>query len=225
MFNQERPHFQQQLKGLEEDFLDLTQLVTEAFEQAMYALRLGSFYTAERVIARDKFINARRYELEDSVLHLLTLQQPVVARDLRFVASMIIFANELERMGDYAKGIATIAQELHQQAPLSEVELALVARLEEMAQQGLQMLKAASVAFVTKDMEAARQTAQADQHLDELYNQTILQMLELVIEQRQTLNRVMKLNWAAHNLERLGDRVVNLCERVVFIESGLLADF
>ncbi len=118
--------------------------MVEGFEQAIYALKTGNAYQAERVIQRDKFINARRYELEDSVLHLLTLHQPVVARDLRLAASMIIFASELDRMGDYAKGIAFISQELHQKQKLSEAELEIIRRLETLSEIGIKMLKQAA---------------------------------------------------------------------------------
>jgi phosphate transport system protein len=221
----QRPQFQHMLKDLQEDFLELTSMVTKAFQSAIFALKTGNHYQSEQVIQRDKFINARRYELEDSVLNMLTLQQPVVARDLRYVSSMILFASELERMGDYAKGIARISQDMYANGEITDVERRIVLQIEEMSKLALALLQRSVDAFVNRDIQAARQVAREDDTLDALYNEVNLAILTPVFENRAFLDKAMRLNWAAHNIERLGDRVVNICERVVFIETGELADF
>jgi phosphate transport system protein len=220
-----RPHFQSLLNDLQDDFLELVKMVTEAFQMSLYSLKTGNVFQAERVIERDKFINARRYEMEDSVLYLLTLQQPILARDLRFSSSMILFASELERMGDYAKGIATIARDIHQKSPVHPEVAGLVLQLDKMGQFGIRMLKEASEAFVLRNTEKAHKVAQEDNRLDEMYREINLVILDKLLINPETRDSGQMLNWALHNIERLGDRVVNLCERIVFIETGQLADF
>lgn len=225
MSSHNRSSYDYILKNLQEDFLEVVSMVTKAFQSAMFALKTGNHFQAEQVIQRDKFVNARCYELEDSVLNVLTLQQPVVARDLRFVASMMLFASELERMGDYAKGIGQISLDLHAEGQFTEAEQRVIFMLEDMCQIALEQLRKAVDAFVAGDLQAARAIARLDDVLDAKYNEVNLIIINIIIEDKAHIQRAMRLNWAAHNIERLGDRVVNICERVVFVELGELAEF
>jgi phosphate transport system protein len=220
-----RPHYNELLKDLQEDFLEIISMVSKAFYGALFALKTGNHFQAEQVIQRDKFINARCYELEDSALNVLTLQQPVLARDLRYVASMLLFASELERMGDYAKGIAQIALDLHAERQLSDQDQRIVIDLEEMNTIALSLLEDVGDAFVNRDLEAAKRIAVKDDELDKRYNEVNLKIINMLFDNQALVQRSMRLNWAAHNIERLGDRVVNICERIVFIENGEIADF
>jgi phosphate transport system protein len=220
-----RHQYQSLLRGLQEDFLEIISMVSKAFYGALFALKTGNHFQAEQVIQRDKFVNARCYELEDSALNVLTLQQPVIARDLRYVASMLQFSSELERMGDYAKGIAQIALDLYAEKQLSEQELLIVHYLEEMNKVALKQLEDVGDAFINRDLAAARQIAKKDDDLDSRYNDCNLKIISMLFNDQSLVQRAMRLNWAAHNIERLGDRVVNICERIVFIENGELADF
>jgi phosphate transport system protein len=220
-----RYQYNQLLKDLQEDFLEIISMISKAFYGALFALKTGNHFQGEQVIQRDKFINARCYELEDSALNVLTLQQPVVAQNLRYVASMLLFSTELERMGDYAKGIAQIALDLHAERQLSEQEQAIIFRLEEMNTIALKLLEDVGSAFVNRDLKAAQAIAKQDDELDSRYNEANLAIINMLFNDKNLVQRAMRLNWAAHNIERLGDRVVNICERIVFIENGEIADF
>ncbi len=138
-----------------------------------------------------------------------------MARDLRFLAAILEVITELERIGDYAKGISRVNILLGEEpidAPMGDFEI--------MAERGLSMLHRALSAFINKDPEAARLIPPEDDEIDDLYNHIYHELIERMIQNPTFIDRANHLIWAAHNLERMADRVTNICERIIFVATG-----
>ena len=159
-------------------------------------------------------INEKRFDIEEQVMILIATQQPM-AHDLRLLASILEIIAELERMGDYAKGIAKINIRMGDEPLLKPL-----IDIPRMAQKGADMLHRALTAFVNEDVETARAIPAEDDEVDALYNQVYRELMTFVIQDPKTIERANWLLWVAHNLERFADRVTNICERTVFIATG-----
>ena len=219
MYPLKRSRLDNEMNSLETSLLELASRVEKALKYAMSALKSRDHLQAQLVIANDRPINAHRYEVESDAMFLLALHQPVVSRDLRYIAAVMHIAGELERMGDYAKGIARISDSLSGELPLS-----VLLQLEEMAEQAGHMLRAAMDAFIDRNALAAEQVAAQDDVLDVLYDEVYKQLLALMFSNNSQIDLATALLWAAHNLERIGDRVTNICERIRFVETGIMGD-
>ena len=141
-------------------------------------------------------------------------QQPM-AHDLRLLASSMEIISELERMGDYAKGIANINIRMGDEPLLKPL-----IDIPRMAQKGADMLHRALTAFVNEDLEIAKSIPMEDDEVDALYNQIYRELMVFIIEDPKNIERANWLLWVSHNLERVADRVTNICERTVFIATG-----
>ncbi len=213
-----RQVFGHKLEEIQADILEVGSLVEKALHEAIDAMKRRDHYLSQFVIRDDKKINQRRLEIEERTLLLIATQQPVVAQDLRFAASAIVIAGELERMGDHAKGIARIS-DLIGDEPLTAQTLTDMSAMGKIA--GV-MLHDALDAFIKNDPNAARHVAAQDAQLDQLFDHVTSYLLNYMLTERSQVNTATYLTWAVHNLERIGDRVTNICERVVFIATGEL---
>ena len=201
-----------------DEILLLGSKVEEAILTAVDSLKNRDLVAAKRIYKGDKEINRKRYEIENETLILIATQQPM-ARDLRVMASILEIAGELERIGDYAKGIALINIRIGDEPlikPLIDVP--------RMAEITADMLHHALGAFVENDVITARKIPEADDEVDALYNQVYRELLTFMIKDPSTIDSATYLLWVAHNLERAADRVTNICERTLFVESGELAE-
>jgi phosphate transport system protein len=143
-----------------------------------------------------------------------------MAHDLRFLASALEIVSELERMGDYAKGIAVINLRMGDQPLLKPL-----IDIPRMAEKAVDMLHRALTAFIQEDAEAARAIPKEDDEVDALYNQVYRELITFIIEDPKNIERANWLLWAAHNLERFADRVTNICERTIFLVTGQFIEF
>ncbi|MCS6993178.1 MAG: phosphate signaling complex protein PhoU [Anaerolineales bacterium] len=209
-----RKTFEQEIQQLKDEILLLGSMVEQATLDAVEALKKRDMRWSEQIIAADKKINEKRFELENKVMILIATQQPM-ARDLRMIASILEVISELERMGDYAKGIAVINIRMGEQPLLKPL-----IDIPRMAQKGTDMLHRALTAFVNGDVETARAIPEEDDEVDMLYEQVYRELMTYVMADARTIERANWLLWAAHNLERLADRVTNICERAVFAVTG-----
>jgi len=213
-----RVSFDLQLKALQERLVSLGLMVAHAQEQAVRALAERDGQLAQELIADDQNINRAQHEIEEQCLLLIASQQPV-ARDLRLIFSIASIASELERMADHAKGIAVIALRLADQPmlkPLIDVP--------RMAEIGREMLQGELDAFLRGDVDAARALAARDTEIDQLNDQVYRELLTYMLQDPRTINRATYLLWVAHNLERIGDRITNICERVIFMVTGEIGE-
>jgi phosphate transport system protein len=209
-----RKSFSQEMQDVKDEVLLLGSMVENAVMEAVRSLRDNDLNRSRRVLKNDQDINVRRYEIETSIMVLMATQQPI-ARDLRTLAASLDICTELERIGDYAKGIAAInlrAQGLSMPATLAEIYT--------MAIQCVEMLHRAMTAYADEDMARARLVIDSDDELDDLYQQLYTNAMEKVVRDPRSIERINYVIWIAHNLERLGDRATNICERVIFIVTG-----
>jgi len=126
---------------------------------------------------------------------------------------------DLERMGDHAAGVATIAEQMGEQSPLKPL-----IDLPRMADITREMLRQSLECFANRDNDRAQVIIARDDEVDELYQQIFRELLTYMIEDPHTTTRAMYLLFVAHNLERIGDRVTNICERVEFVTTGRLTE-
>ena len=209
-----RTNFEHEIQEVKDEILILGSLVEQALLDSVSALKKRDLALSEKVIEGDKVINEKRFELENRVMILIATQQPM-ARDLRVLASFLEVISELERMGDYAKGIGVIQQRMGDQPPLKPL-----VDIPRMAEKGVSMLHRALTAFINEDAEAARLIPPEDDLVDQLYIQVYRELITYILADPSSIERANWLLWAAHNLERVADRVTNICERTEFVVTG-----
>jgi phosphate transport system protein len=213
-----RKTFETEIQQVKDDVLVLGSMVEQAVLGSVEALKKRDIKASEKLFENDKEINAKRFDIENKLMVLIATQQPM-AHDLRLLASCMEIISELERMGDYAKGISNINIRMGD-APL----LKPLIDIPRMAQVGTDMLHRALTAFVNEDVETAKTIPVEDDEVDALYNQVYRELMTFVIQDPTAIERANWLLWVAHNLERVADRVTNICERTIFIATGEMAE-
>jgi phosphate transport system protein len=209
-----RKTFEIEIQQLKDELLVLGSMVEQQVLDAVYALKKRDPEAAHQIVAIDAMLNSKRYAIEERVMVAIATQQPM-AHDIRLLASILEVAGELERMGDYAKGVATITLRMGHEPLLKPlVDIPLMARM------GVDMLRRALAAFINEDVEAARAIPAEDDEVDQLYLQVYRELMSFIMEDPRNIERANGLLWTAHNLERLADRVTNICERTVFVATG-----
>jgi len=189
-------------------------LVESIILDSLEALHSGDMETSRHILEREREIQKKRYLIEEKALALIIGRKPT-AWDLRFAKSVIHIAGELDRMGDYARGIAVIGL-----GSRNDRSLAIPVELTEMALKATDMLKRALHAFLTEDSELARKISEEDDENDQFYQQTYQALAKMVIANPRKIDGVDRLFRVAYNLEWLGDRVTHICERTLFLVSG-----
>jgi phosphate transport system protein len=212
-----RSAFDRQLTQIQEEMLLLGTMVDNAIERSVRALTERDVELARQVIADDIRVNKKRYDLEDKCLELIATQQPL-ASDLRTIVSVLYIIVDLERMGDHAEGIAKIALMLADEAPL--MPYVDIPRMAEMARK---MLMASLETLKGRDADRARAICNDDDEVDALYDKIYGELIKLMVVD-ENIDRATHLTWVAHNLERIADRVTNICERVVYLVEGKLEE-
>jgi phosphate transport system protein len=210
-----RETFERQLQMMVDQVLVLGSMVEQAVLDSLDSLKRRDLNAARRIYDADLEINEKRYAIESGCITIIATQQPM-ARDVRFLAAILEIITELERIGDYAKGICKITQIISEEA----IDPALIDELQQMANLGLGMLRRALDAFVAGDADTARGIPMEDSKVDQLYNQIYRKLMQQMAEDISTVDRANHIMWAAHNLERMSDRVTNICERIVYVATG-----
>ncbi len=214
-----RTRFDEELRQLQDDVLVLGSMVENALTESVEILKRRDMEGSRRLMAEDRKINEKRFAIEADALTLIATQQPV-AGDMRVIAAVLEITTELERIGDYAKGIAKINLLIGDEPLIKPL-----VDLPRMAQKARDMLHRALEAFATHDVDLARAIPAEDDEVDALYNQINRGLLTYVMSDPTTIDQANYLLWAAHNLERTADRVINICERVVFTVTGEMMEF
>ena len=209
-----RKTFESEIQHLKDELLLLGSMVEQQILDSVESLRKRDIEASRQIYKTDGQINAKRYNIEEQVMIVIATQQPM-AHDLRLLASILEVSGELERMGDYAKGIATVSIRMGDQPLLKPL-----IDIPRMAQKGTDMLHRALTAFINEDVAAARLIPAEDDEVDGLYTQVYHELMMFVIQDAKAIERANWLLWVAHNLERVADRVTNICERTVFIVTG-----
>jgi phosphate transport system protein len=212
-----RRTFSEALDRVRDDVLVLGALASGNLRLAVVAVLTHDRMAAERLIVADQRVNEWRHGVEELSLQLIATQQPV-ARDMRLLAAVLEIASDLERIGDYAKGIARLCLRMH--AP---VEAHASVKIDDMTTIVLEMIDATLSAFADLDSEAAAKVVQRDDEVDARYEELFRMLVRpdgRVSGGEADLEETNYVLWVAHNLERAGDRATNICERVVYIATG-----
>lgn len=213
-----RSTLEARLSETEEDVLVLGGMVERAITRSIDALRNRDVELARVVIVEDTEINRKRYDTEERCLELLATQAPM-AKDLRQIVAILHIIVDLERMADHAEGIAKIAIMLSDEPPLKPY-----IDIPRMADVAVRMLRESLEAFKQRDVELARKICDEDDEVDELYDLVYRELIEYMIKDPSTIERATHITWIAHNLERIADRVTNICERVVYLVQGKIEE-
>jgi phosphate transport system protein len=213
-----RNRYEKQLQSLQDELLVLGSMVSKALLDSIDILKRQDLDAARQIIANDRLVNRKRYKIEDECLTLIATQQPM-ARDMRLLAAVLEIASELERIGDYAKGIGRITIYIGHQ-PLVKPLI----HLPQMCTIVVDMLRSSLDAFVNQDIAAARQIPKRDDEVDEFYNMINRELIQIITANPSTIDNANYLSWAAHNLERAADRSTNICERIVYTVTGELVE-
>lgn len=235
-----------ELQVLNEQIIRLGSLVDEALELALDALDKADLAAASMVIENDTLIDSLRMTIEEHTVRLLTLQQPLGGRDLRYLTSSLSIAGDLERAGDGAAGIAQIILRM---APLRDdklsemkvddagavntggeiTEASVTQGMLELGKEARRVLQGTMKAFANRDSKAARYLREEDDVVDVRYHLVRHDLMAMMAGARAIpalqnnsliLQQVTYLLWIAHKLERVSDHSTNICERIVFTEEG-----
>ena len=213
-----RETLDRQIHVLQEELLLLGSMVEQAMLGAVDALKRRDIEASRQIYEADHLVNEKRYALENAIIITMATQAPI-ARDLRLMTAILEVNTELERMGDYAKGIAKISLRLGDQPVQTRM-----ADLCNMADLSVSMLHRALRAFMDQNATLAYQIAREDDQVDALYNQIYRDLIVQMVAQPASIDHTSLLMWVIHDLERMADRVTNICERTVFIATGELME-
>jgi phosphate transport system protein len=213
-----RTEFHRKLRIIQEDILKMGSMVEKAITRSVQAMKDRDLTLAQQVIDEDRKINNKRFEIEEKCVELIATQQPM-ASDLRTIIAILNITTEIERIGDYAMGVARITIMIGDEPPLKPL-----VDIPRMAELTVDMLHRSLDAFINRDAEAARKISSEDDLIDHLYDQVFRELLLFMAEDPKTVTRATRLMWTAHNLERAADRVTNICERVVFVVTGKMEE-
>ena len=209
-----RKTLDRKLRELQDQILLLGNLVEQTTLKIIDALKDRDINKAKQIFLADDEINSRRYAIENAIVIVMATQQPY-AHDLRMLVGMLEINTELERMGDYSKGIAKIIMQLGEEDVWVPIE-----KLEKMAELGVEMLHKALGAFVAEDINRASAIPLEDDNVDLIYESIYRDLIKLMVESPDRVDLLNYSLWIAHNLERFADRVTNICERTVYIATG-----
>ena len=214
----DRPSLDREMRDVKDAIIRLGSSVQEALVRAMDALVSHDAEAALAVIRDDTRVNAMRGDVEDLVILTIATQGPV-ARDLRFLLMLDNVAGELERIGDYAANVSKQARKLAPEPPLKEyVHLPELGRL---AANGVGRI---TRAIIDLDPDEARAVAASDDDIDQLYHAIVEETKGLMAADGANVERGLRIIFAAHYLERVGDRMTNIAEDVVFLATGHVED-
>ncbi len=213
-----RESFAQELEALQGEMMVLGSMTERAIVRAVEALKARDQEAARQIIADDALINRKRFEIEEACIQMIATQQPM-ASDLRTIIAILHIIVDLERMADHAGGIARITLLVGDKPHLKPL-----IDIPRMAELGVGMLRRSLDAFLRRDAETARAICVEDDAVDALYDQVYRELLTYMLGDPSTIDRATHLLWAAHNLERIADRVTNLCERVIYLVTGKMEE-
>lgn len=213
-----RSDFDRHLRALQDELLFMGSMVEKAIARALDSLKRRDLEAARQVIREDDYIDQKRFEIEDRCIDLIAMQQPL-ARDLRILITVLHVSVELERMGDYAEGIAKISLMMGDEPPLKPLK-----DIPRMAKKASEMLHRSLDSLVNRDTVLANQVCEEDDEVDALYDKVYRDLLGYMIDDQSTIQRATYLLWVSHDLERIADRATNIAERSIYLVTGKMIE-
>ncbi|MBI5082839.1 MAG: phosphate signaling complex protein PhoU [Chloroflexi bacterium] len=214
MPSQNRATLDRELKSIQDNLLRMGSLLDAAIQFSMQSLVTRNAALARQVVNDDAQINKLRFEIEEQCLDVIATQQPM-ATDLRVVVAAMNIVSDLERMADHAAGVAKIVVKMGDEPLLKPL-----IDLPRMAEACRDITRKALDAYVNHDVETASAMAKMDDVIDDFHQQIFRELLSFMIADPSTTSRALYLIFVSHNLERIGDRAVNIAERVIFMTVG-----
>jgi phosphate transport system protein len=213
-----RPGLDTEMAEIKNSVLRMGSLVEDAIRATMVALIEHDAGAATAVIVNDRRVNEMQRDVSTQITRTIATQSPV-ARDLRFLLSLDHVSYELERMGDHAGSVAKQVRKLAPEPPLKRyVDLPAMGEL------AAQLVHGVLRALVDVDQTMAREVAARDDEIDALYHKTFSEVVDLMRADPGNVERGTRILFAAHYIERIGDRVTNIAEDVVFLATGEIED-
>ena len=209
-----RTDFDRDLRMLQDELLLQGSMTEKAIAKSITALKSRNAEIAQEVIDEDDIIDQKQLEIEERCIDLIATQQPL-AGDLRILITVLHVTGELERMGDYAEGIAKISLMMGSEPPLKPL-----IDIPRMAEKSMDMLRRSLDAFVNRDVVASMGIMIEDDEIDDLYEQVFRELLTYMMADPGSVKRATHLLWVAHDLERIADRTTNIAERVIYLVTG-----
>jgi len=206
------------IEAVKDHVLAMGILVEKALNRAIDALKNRDLGLAHQIMADDAKVNQKRFEIENECIDLMATQQPIAA-DLRVIVAVLSIITELERIGDYAEGIAKIVILIGDEPPLKP--LIDIPRMKDIT---VEMIHGSLQSFIDGNDKLAVQVVSMDSTVDNLYDQVFRELLTFMMADPRTISRATRLIWVAHNLERAADRATNICERVVYTVTGKMQE-
>jgi phosphate transport system protein len=209
-----RSMLDRELAIIRDNVIRMSSLVDEAIERSYRALRLHDVSLAQTVINDDANVDDLCAQIENKVELTVALQQPT-ALDLRRVLADLLITTELERMGDHAEGIARTVIRFD-----SDVPMELPTQLRVMKDGVRDMIRRSMDAYVTQNVELAEEVGRLDEDVDHAYRGLFDLLVGSMGQEELSVEHGTYLLWAGHNLERIGDRATNICERIIYSRTG-----
>ena len=209
-----REDFERNLKLVQDEVVQLSSMVEKAIFKSIDSLKRRDLGASQQVIDEDDIIDAKQDAIENRCIDLIALESPM-AVDLRVIIAAMMVANELERMGDYAEGIAKISLAMGELPPLKPL-----IDIPSMADKAVDMLRRSIESYVHRDIVTAKGVFHDDDEVDEMYEQVYRDLLTYMMGDPRTINACTHLLFVAKNLERIGDHATNIAEIIHFELTG-----
>jgi phosphate transport system protein len=206
--------FHQSLLEEKNEVVVMGNLVEQALGRSIEALKKRDLRLGHQIIADDSKIDEKRFAIEKKSIELIATRQPDVS-DLNLFVAIMNIITELERIGDYAAGIAKIVVMIGNEPPLKPL-----IDIPRMCDITIEMIHNSLKSFIENDTKEALRVIDMDEVVDSLYDQIFRELLTFMMTDPKTINRATRLIWVTHNIERAADRATNICERVVYTVTG-----
>jgi phosphate transport system protein len=209
---------EERLELLKKAVSSLANIVGVAFGSSRKSLEIKDLVLAKQVVQNDRNVDLREFAIREDCMKIIA-DGSLAKDDLREIITILGIITEIERMGDYAEGIANIALMIG-----DEPSLEIPAGISEMADMAMKMLRESIQAFLRKNVEEAKTVCRADDEVDAQYDKVFHGLLFSIVKEPKMVTQATRLIWVAHNMERFADRATNICEWVVFSVTGQIAD-
>ena len=213
-----RNHFEQEMEKLQLEILKMSGMVEDSLIFSINSLKNKDVVLAQRVIDGDEDIDNREIMIEDHCLKLIALQQPL-AKDLRIIATALKIITDLERIADYSSDIAKITLKI-----ADEEYIKALIDIPLMAETAAKMVRMSIDAYVSSNVEEAKITAAMDDEVDTLHKKIFQELVAIMAKNPEQINQATHFLLVSRYLERIGDHVTNICERIVYSETGARID-
>ena len=213
-----RNHFENEMESLQMDILKMSSMVEESLLTSVTALKNKDVVMAQKVIDGDQAIDDKEINIEDHCLKLIALQQPL-AKDLRIIATALKIITDLERIADYSSDIAKITLKV-----AGEEYVKALVDIPQMAHLAVEMIRLSIDAYINSNVEQAKLAAAMDDQVDLLQKKIFKDLVEIMVKHPEKVNQATLFLLVSRYLERIGDHITNICERIVFSETGVRID-